>query len=119
MAKEDYGQRGLWRSASNPYLSMEAHVNRDEFVEKLKSQLDEMNSDVDALEARLQSAEDGVKEKYQQQLAQAKTQRAAAEEKLHELRDAGEDAWEQVKEEAEHAWKAFDNSVKYFKSHFK
>jgi SMC interacting uncharacterized protein involved in chromosome segregation len=94
-------------------------MDRDQFVKKLKSQLDEINDEVDALEARYDSAEAEVKKKYTEQLEEAKAHRAAAEKKLEEIRVAGEDAWEDLKAEAEHTWKAFKNSVNYFKSHFK
>ena len=60
-----------------------------------------------------------MKAKYKEQLAEAKAQRAKAEGKLREVREAGEDAWEDLREDAEHTWKAFRNSVNYFKSHFK
>ncbi len=94
-------------------------MNRNEFVEKLKGQLDEINEEVDELEAKVNNAGADVKEEYQEKLQEAKAARVKAEGKLQELRDAGEDAWEDLKADAEHTWKALRNSVNYFKSHFK
>ena len=94
-------------------------MNRDQFVEKLKSQLDEINEDVDALEARVEAAGDAVSKKYREQLDEAKAQRATAEQKLAGIRAAGDDAWEDLKGDAEHTWKAFKQSVNYFKSQLK
>jgi len=39
--------------------------------------------------------------------------------KITELRAASEAQFDRLKLEAEHAWKAFQNSVSYFRSHFK
>jgi phage host-nuclease inhibitor protein Gam len=94
-------------------------MNRNEFVEKLKAQLDDINADLDNLEAKVNDARADVKEEYQEKLHEAKEARVIAETKLQKLRDAGEDAWEEMKAEAEHTWKALRNSVNYFKSHFK
>lgn len=94
-------------------------MTRDEFVQKLKDQLDELNGEVDKLEARYDAAESDVRERYREQLADAKTQRARAEKKLQEVRAAGEDAWEDLKGDAEYTWKAFRDSVSYFKSRFR
>ena len=94
-------------------------MNRDEFVESLKQQLDELNAEVDELEAKMKNAREDVRGEYEERLAQAIAEGDRARQKLEEVREAGEDAWEDMKDEAEHAWKALRNSVNYFKSHFK
>jgi len=94
-------------------------MNRDEFVEKLKNQLDELNAEIDELEHKAQSASADARARYQAKLNEAREEGARARAKLQEVRDAGEDAWDDLKEEAEHAWKALQNSVNYFRSHFK
>lgn len=94
-------------------------MNREQFVQKLKSQLDEINDDIDALEARLDASATQAREEFRGRLEEAKAQRAAAEAKLQEVRNAGDEAWEDLKHEAEHAWSALKSSVNYFKSHFR
>jgi cell division protein FtsB len=94
-------------------------MTRDEFVESLKQQLDELNAEVDELEAKMNDARDDARKQYEEKLAQARAEGTRARQKLEEVRDAGEDSWEDLKGEAEHAWKALRNSVNYFKSHFK
>ncbi|MEE4278811.1 MAG: hypothetical protein V2I82_10140 [Halieaceae bacterium] len=94
-------------------------MDRDQLIEKLKTQLDEVNASIDTLEARYDAASADVEEEVQQRLRDAKAQREKAEQKLREIREAGDEAWEDLKEDAEHTWKALKNSVNYFKSHFK
>jgi chromosome segregation ATPase len=92
-------------------------MNRKEYIEKLKSQLDRTNNEIDSMEARFDSAEADARKKFQEQLTEAKAQRDAAENKLRKVRDAGEDAWEDLRGDAEQTWKALTSSVNYFKSH--
>lgn len=94
-------------------------MDRQQLVEKLKTQLDEVNASIDKLEARYDAASSDVEDEVRKRLAEAKAQREKAEKQLQEIRDAGDDAWEVLKDEAEHTWKALKNSVNYFKSHFK
>jgi chromosome segregation ATPase len=100
-------------------LKENGKLNRDEFVAKLKGQLDEMNAAVDELEEKVDAARGDAAREYEKKLDELRAERARAKDKLQEIRDAGDDAWEDLKDEAEHAWKAFRNSVNYFKSHFK
>lgn len=92
---------------------------RDEFVESLKRNLDELNHEIDDIEAKAKSAGESVKAKYNEQLAEAKTARSDMETQIEKLREASEDTWEDLKADADKTWKALRNSVNYFKSHFK
>ncbi len=98
---------------------MNESSRRDEFVAKLKSQLDELNRDIDELEARARKTSGELEKKYQDQLDDVRARREELKNKIKELRTASEARIDKLKLEAEHAWKAFNNSVKYFKSHFK
>lgn len=92
---------------------------RDEFVQKLKDQIDSINSDIDELEKKAESVKKDARAKYLKELEEAKSQRAELESKVTQVRQAGEDAWSDLKDEAEHTYKALRNSINYFKSHFK
>jgi DNA-binding transcriptional MerR regulator len=94
-------------------------ASRDEFVEKLKSQIDALNEEVDELEARARETSGEVSAELDKQRARVEEQREQFYARLQALRDAGDDSWERVKDEAEHTFKALQNSVNYFKSHFR
>ncbi len=92
---------------------------RDEYVQRMKNQLDDWNADIDQLEKRVQSFSADAKAKYQKQLNETRKRQRALEQRIDELRTAGEGAWEDLRGQVEHAWKAFEHSVNYFKSQFK
>ncbi len=92
---------------------------RDEFINKLKSRLDDLNSEIDELEGRARKASGELEEKYREQLEDVRARREELKGKIKELRASGEAQFDKLKLEAEHAWKAFNNSVNYFRSHFK
>ena len=91
-------------------------ANREEYIEKMKAQLDEWNADLKKLEARLAEASDATRERLEPYLENMRDARDAATKKLGELRSSGETSWESLQAEAEHVWKVFKQSVKYFKS---
>ena len=43
-------------------------LTRDEYVAKMKKQLDEWSAEMDVLEAKAQKTKEAAKEKYQEQL---------------------------------------------------
>ena len=91
-------------------------ATRDEYVEKLKRQLDEWNGDIDALEAKLAELTGPAREKLEPYLAKAREGSDAALHKLAELKNSGETSWDKLEAEAEHLWKTLRQSINYFKS---
>ncbi|KGE02784.1 sll1863 family stress response protein [Pseudohaliea rubra] len=93
--------------------------SRDEFVRKLKNQIDALNEEVDELEAAAGETSGELRVELDKQRARVEEQREQFYARLQALKDAGDDNWERVKKEAEHTLKALHNSVNYFKSHFR
>lgn len=91
-------------------------TNRNEFISKVKAQLDEWNSDINKLEAKIDDASDDTKEQLRQALAKARDTRHAVARKLDQLESSSEHAWDSAKSEVENAWEAFKSSVNHFKS---
>ncbi|MEZ5582572.1 MAG: hypothetical protein R3F37_07250 [Candidatus Competibacteraceae bacterium] len=91
-------------------------TKRDEYIEKMKSALDNLNAQAHELEKKMQEAKGDAAEKYHEQLNKMKAQRQASQDRLTELQQAGEDKWEELKDQIEHTWKVFQDSVNYFKS---
>jgi predicted nucleic acid-binding Zn-ribbon protein len=93
--------------------------SRDQYVEKMKAQLDEWNAGIAALEEKGSEITEDAKVKYQEQLAALRAQRAEGEKKLEEMQAATESTWEQVKLESDNVWEAFKDSYQAFVAHFK
>lgn len=94
-------------------------ADRDEYVAKMKQRLDELNEQVDELEAKVEKAKRDTAVKYQEKLEELRQKRRESRSMLDDLVSAGEDRWEDIKGRFERTWKAFDNSVKYFRAQLK
>ena len=89
-------------------------MNRDEYVQKLKAQIDQWNTQM----AQWDKASDDVKNKYLQQLDEARVRRDEAIEEMKRLQGASADAWSQMMSGADTAFKemreAFERASKAF-----
>lgn len=91
---------------------------RDEYVEKMKEQLDEMNEMIDRWQAKAKDAEGEVREKYEAQAAAFRERSDGARARMKEIRDSGDDSWQNLREEIQHIRDALTSSYNYFKSQF-
>lgn len=91
-------------------------ATREEYIEKLKRQLDEWNGDIDNLQAKVAEATGPARERLEPYLAKAVEARDAAVGKLAELKNSGEASWDKAQADAEHLWKTLRQSINYFKS---
>jgi hypothetical protein len=89
-------------------------MNRDEYVQKLKAQVDQWNAQM----ATWEKASEEIKNKYLQQLDEARVRRDEAIEEMKRLQGASADAWTQMMKGAETAFKnmqtAFETARKGF-----
>ena len=93
--------------------------NRDAYIQKMKDQLDDLNSKMSELEAKAQEAKDDARAKYKQEMKKLSKQSKLAVAKLDEIKSAGEDTWESMVTEMEKVRDAFKHSFNYFKSQLK
>ncbi len=89
---------------------------RDEYIAKMKLQLDELDAKMDSLEAKAEDAKDDAIAKYKQEMADLRHQSKLAKGKLEEMKAATEDGWETMVAEMEKIRDAFKHSFSYFKS---
>ena len=89
---------------------------RDAYIEKMKEQLDDLNSKMSELEAKAQEAKDDARAKYKEEMKKLSKQSKLAVAKLDEIKSAGEDTWESMVTEMEKVRDAFKHSFNYFKS---
>ncbi len=79
-------------------------TKREEYVEKLKAQLDVWNADIEKLEAKARVASAETRTKIEEQVATLKGHRDEAAAKFDTLREATEEKWEELKAATEVAW---------------
>lgn len=93
--------------------------NREEFVQKIKSKIDEIDAQISLLEAKAKGAEADMRIKYADEIKEMKEKRAETEEKLSKLKASSSDAWKELKAGLEEAWGVLDKSIKSAKERFK
>jgi predicted translin family RNA/ssDNA-binding protein len=89
-------------------------MNRDEYVRKLKEQIDQWNAQM----AKWEAMSDDIKNKYLQQLDEAQVRRDEALQELRRVQSASADAWSQMMSGTDAAFKdmreAFERAAKAF-----
>jgi lipid II:glycine glycyltransferase (peptidoglycan interpeptide bridge formation enzyme) len=68
-------------------------MNRDEYVQKLKTQIDDWNAEAARWEERARKAQAGMKAQYERQLGDFRKKRDEAMTELRRLQGASADAW--------------------------
>jgi uncharacterized protein YukE len=91
-------------------------TKRDEYITKAKNQLDELNGQIDDIEAKVKMANGDAKQEYQDQLANVRKQYREAGVKLDELKAVAEDNWDKMVVETDKMLDAFKHSYNYLKS---
>ena len=89
---------------------------RDEYIAKMKLQLDELDARMDKLQADAKVLKAEARVKYEEQLTQLQAASKAAKAQLHGVVTSSEDAWENLVAEMEKLRDAFKHSFSYFKS---
>ncbi len=91
-------------------------ITRDAYIEKMKTQLDELNVRMEHLSNQAAEAQAQVRATYDKDMVQLRAQSVQAKAKMEELKSAGEDRWDAMVTEMEKVRDAFVHSFSYFKS---
>ncbi len=92
---------------------------RDAYVQKLKDQIDQWNSDIDNLQEKAGKMGADAKAEMQKHVEELKAKRKDLEEKLKPVQKASGEAWEDLKGGTNQALKALGDAVTAAKSRFK
>ncbi len=92
--------------------------HREEYIAKMKSQLDALNLSMAEFEAKAYVARKDAESSYEEGLAKLMLESKLALDKLDELKSSGADTWDKLVLETEKVRDAFVHSFHYFKSHF-
>lgn len=85
--------------------------DRDAYVEKVKSQLDEWNLEIDNLEARASKASDDVRAQLEKAIEGVRKEYQEARARLDGVRHARGDAWHDLKDGMQKAWADLRQSI--------
>ena len=93
-------------------------MSREEYVERMKRQLDEWNAKLGKWEAEVQRVQAGAKAQYEVQIRALEKQRDETVKRLNETRVASQAAWMEVSKGTEAAWKTMQASFEKAWSEF-
>ncbi len=93
-------------------------TKREEYVDKMKSQLDQWNAEAVRWEEMVKHAETDVKAEYERQLASVRSRRDEAMVNMHQLQAASTEAWMDMMRGVDEAWKRMGEAVGQARSHF-
>lgn len=86
------------------------------YIEKMKSQLDELNANMNTLDAKAEEAKEDARDMYREEMRKLRHQSKLAVAKLDDMKTASEETWEAMVTEMEKVRDAFTHSFHYFKS---
>ena len=93
-------------------------ISRDEYVQKLKSQIDQWNAEAARWEAKAKAAQTGMQAEYAKQLEQYRARREEALAELRRVQSASADAWRDMMRGADGALKSMREAFDKARSKF-
>jgi multidrug resistance efflux pump len=91
---------------------------RDEYVAKLKGQIDQWNAEVSNWEAKAQKAQADARAGYEKHLTELRRQRDHALEQMKRVQAASGEAWVDLVRGADDAWAKMREALEKARSHF-
>ena len=91
-------------------------TKRAEYIETMKHQLDELNTNMNTLAAKAHDVKEDARDKYKEQVSKLRQQSRLAVAKLDEMKASSEYSWDAMVAEMEKVRDAFKHSCSYFKS---
>jgi hypothetical protein len=91
---------------------------RNEYIAKMKMQLDELNATMNRLDAKTDATKADVRDMYLEEMRKLRHQSKLASARLEEVKASSEDSWQAMVAEMDKVKDAFRHSFNYFKSQF-
>lgn len=93
-------------------------TKRDEYIDKLKTQLDQWNTQVAQWETKAREAQTNVRADYEKQLETLRHHRDEALEQMRRVQAATGDAWVDLVRGADEAWSKMREAFEKARTHF-
>jgi len=92
---------------------------RDDYVDKLKVQLDQWNAEVAKWEVQAKEAQASMHAEYEKQLTAFRQKRDQAIEQMRKVQSASGDAWMELARGADESWGKMREAFEKARLHFK
>jgi hypothetical protein len=97
---------------------MENQEQKENYQQKIESQLDEWRADIDRLREKAKGAKAETKLKYQESIDKLELKMTEGKSKLKDLKESGGEAWESVKKGADSIWDTMKATFKEAREKF-
>jgi hypothetical protein len=94
-------------------------ISREDYVKKLRDQLEKWNSEIDALKVDAQRGKVNTELEFEKRIAQLRRNCEAANERIKQIQESDNIGWEELKEGAEEAWNGIKGLFKDIKTEFR
>lgn len=94
-------------------------ITRNEFVEKIKIQLDELNSGIEKIELKAKTVREKAKGNLQKRIRYLRHKLNSAAAKVQEVKDSGEDTWHDLQQAADTVVDSLKSALVKTMAHFK
>lgn len=91
-------------------------TTKNAYIEAMKSQLDELNANMNLIDAKAQEAKGDARDAYHEEMRKLRHQSKLAVAKFDEMKLASEEGWGKMVAEMDKVRDAFTHSFHYFKS---
>lgn len=93
-------------------------TNRNEYIENLKTHLDQWNHQIADWEAKARITKTDMRIEYEMQLEALRKQRDEAKKKLDTLQESAGGAWSDLAQGADEAWAKLREAIEKASAHF-
>lgn len=93
-------------------------TKRDDYIEKLKAQLDQWNAEASKWESKTRAAQASMRTEYEKQLAAFRRQRDQALDQMRQVQASSGEAWKDLVRGTDEAWAKMHEAVEKARSHF-
>ncbi|EKF73008.1 hypothetical protein A11A3_15921 [Alcanivorax hongdengensis A-11-3] len=90
-------------------------MDRNEFIDKIKGKLDELDNEFDQLQVRADKASENVRHQWETRKLELKEKREQLSARLDELRNDSSGHWDEIKANAEKTWESTRKGLKDIK----
>lgn len=91
-------------------------AEREEYIDKLESQLREWNEQIDNLQERAGQESQEMKKKISKRMDELKAKRSELKVKLNRIKDSGDETFSKLRGDAENLWKDVKKGVSDIRS---
>jgi len=84
---------------------------RDEYIDKLESQLKDWNKQIDDLQKRVNKQSKDIQKNFSRRSKDLKKKRDALQKKLTKIKESGGDAFDRLKGDSEVMWKDIKEGI--------